>query len=482
MFRHALCLITVPITLASLLLLASPSSASQTPDRLLVGATLIDGTGADAVSNAWVLLRGDRIEGVGQGEPPSAPDAQVMNLKGRTVVPGLADMHAHVGRLRSARWALKLLLAHGVTTVMDPANSMGQVAAIRRWLEQQETVPHFYAASIPLQGSYTEQRFLQRGGEIEMKMQDYAAFGLDFVKVYNWLSSDGLVQVGELSEKYNLPVTGHTPLSWTSVGAIDAGIKILQHLRLRPYEVIDDLEIIADYPVDGSLMRRTGYWAHLKPNGRNITQTLDLWEKRKDKFFVTPTLVVQEAVAESYDYPDPEFENKVDIKLVSPGMLSRFKKASPPKHWGDLKPEEIAEAKQSFEGMATFVGLAHARGIRILSGTDTPVPWLVPGASLHRELRHFVQKSGMTPEQAIHTSTGLAAEALETPDRGTIQKGKVADLVIVVGNLAEDLDALENIEHVILGGELHSREKLMKEVAEWSVHDPAEKEDEEATP
>jgi hypothetical protein len=77
--------------------------------------------------------------------------------------------------------------------------------------------------------------------------------------------------------------------------ACSTGIQCLEHLRLRPYEV-DDLEIVAEYPVDGSLMKRTGFWAHVKPDGRTITQTLDGWEKRKDRFYVTPTLVVHEAV------------------------------------------------------------------------------------------------------------------------------------------------------------------------------------------
>jgi hypothetical protein len=213
-------------------------------------------------------------------------------------------------------------------------------------------------------------------------------------------------------------------------------------LRLRPYEVVDDLEVVAKYPVDGALMKRTGFWAHVKPNGSTITQTLDGWEKRKDQFYVTPTLVVHEAVAESYHYPDPKFEENPSVKLLSPAMLERWKKASPPTHWGDLNPEEIAEAQASVAGMATFVRLAHARGIRILAGTDTPVPWLVPGVSLHRELKYFVEKCGMSSVEAIHTSTGRAAQALAVADRGTIEVGNVADMVIVGGNLALDIGAL----------------------------------------
>jgi hypothetical protein len=223
-------------------------------------------------------------------------------------------------------------------------------------------------------------------------------------------------------------------------------------------------------------MKRTGFWAHVKSDGRTMAQTLDGWKKRKDRFYVTPTLVVQEAVAESYDYPDPKFEENPSVKLLSPAMVERWRKSSPPTHWGDLNPQEIAEAKASVEGMATFVRLAHARGIRILAGTDTPVPWLVPGVSLHRELKHFVEKCGMTPVEAIHTSTGRAAQALAVADRGTVEVGNVADMVIVGGNLAQDIGALARIDKVILAGRVFERDQLLKEAKEWADQDQPEKE------
>ncbi|MGH9333964.1 MAG: amidohydrolase family protein [Vicinamibacteria bacterium] len=108
---------------------------------MLVGGTLIDGTGARPVANAWVRIEGGRIAAVGQGAPPEPGKARVIRLEGKTVIPGLADMHVHLGDLASARWMLKLLLAHGVTTVNDTGNSLGHLAAIRRWTAEQEGCP-----------------------------------------------------------------------------------------------------------------------------------------------------------------------------------------------------------------------------------------------------------------------------------------------------------------------------------------------------
>lgn len=459
----------------------SSSTTVQERDKLLIGATVIDGTGADPIADGWIRVSGERIQAVGQGTPPGDADAEVLDLRGKTVIPGLADMHVHLGHLANARWVVKVLLAHGVTVARDAANTLGNIAAIRRWLEGQDAVPRYYAANRPLQGSSGDQHFLKAGEEIDRKLEEYAAFGVDFVKVYNFLSTQGMVQVGELAREYDLPVMGHTPLSGTSLAAIDAGLLTMEHLRLRPYEVLDDLELIARYPIDEPLMKRTAFWAHLDPNDRNLMQTLDLWEERADRFFVTPTLVTQEAVADSYDYPEPasRFEEKPGIELISDRALAEWKEIGVPRdRWGDLSAEEISEARESVEGMASFTGLAYDRGIRILGGTDIGVPWLIPGVSLHRELRYFVERSGMTPVEAIRTSTGNAAEALSAPDRGTIAEGKVADLVIVDGNVAEDIGALANVEAVMLGGRIHSPSRLLEEAARWAALDQPEEEGE----
>lgn len=469
-------------TLLAALLLTHPSAAQQhipfsgasenQPQGLLFqGARVIDGTGQPPLEGVWLLVRDDRIVAMGQGDPPVERAVRVVNLAGKTVLPGLADMHVHLNGLPTARWMLKLFLAHGITRVRDAGNSLGNIAAIQRWTENRQGLPKVHTSNTPIQGSYTEQRFLQPGDEVERLVDDYAAFGIDFIKVYNWLSSAGLTQLALRAEQHGIPVIGHTPLSWTSVGSIDGGIQDLQHLRLRPYEILDDVELVARYPVDGPLMRRTGFWAHLDPEGFTLARTLDAWEARKDRFFVTPTLVVQEAVAESYDYPHPKLLKKPGIERISPGLLERWKKASPPLQWGDLDPEGVAEAKASFRGMATFVGLAHERGIRILAGTDTPVPWLIPGASLHRELRHFAEQAGMTTLEAIQTATGRAAEALESPERGVVREGAIADLVFVDGDVSRDIRALARIESVMVGGRLYSRDELLAQAAAFAEQD-----------
>lgn len=474
---------TLHVAVATFFLFLGSTTGSMpqdSKDLLLVGATVIDGTGGKAINDGWIRVEQGRIHSIGQREPPAADGAEVLRLQGKTVLPGLADMHVHLRNLQTARWMLKALLAHGVTAVRETGNNLGDIAAIRRWTTQEAAVPRYYAANSPLQGSQENLQFMKPGGEVERAVENYAAFGVDFLKTYNFLSSMGLRQAVRVAEKHDIPVIGHTPVSGSSVSAFEAGLMDMQHLRLRPYEVLDDLETIAKYPVDEPLMERTGFWAHVTRDGRNIQQTLDLWAQHKDRIYVTPTLVAQEAVASSYDYPDPrsKFENKPGAEFVSERVLSSWQESSPPSdRWGELNEEELAEARQSLDGMAIFLGMAHERGIQVLSGTDTPVPWVVPGVSLHDELAHFVEKSGMTPEEAIHTSTGRPAGVLGTPNRGTIEAGQVADLVIVDGNVARDIRSSRNVEQVILEGRRYTRAELMEQVRSWAAQDTVEAEE-----
>ncbi len=456
--------------------------AQGADDVLFVGGTVITGASEDAVlDGGWVWVQGDRIRGVGAGEPPRVEGAEVVDLQGKSILPGLADTHVHLRQLKSARWMMKALLAHGVTVILETGNSLGNIAAIRRWAEEDGLVPRYYAANSPLQGSTEDLRFLASGREVARAVANYAAFGIDFIKTYNFLSSEGLRQTVELASEHGIPVIGHTPLSGSSLTAFDAGLYIMQHLRLRPYEVLDDLELIARYPIDVPLMKRTGFWAHVEPDGRNLNRTLDLWEGRRDEFYVTPTLVAQEGVANAYGYPDaPEaLEGRRGVEFVSRAVLESWRESSPPDRYGVLSPEERREAEASLAGMGTFVRLAHQRGIGLLAGSDTPVPWVVPGVSLQEELRHFVEMGGMTPADAIHTSTGRAAEALGATDRGLIEEGRLADLVIVDGDVSRDITALADLEHVVVSGRMHSHQELMEQVRHWAAQDAPEPDEEE---
>jgi hypothetical protein len=374
-------------------------------------------------------------------------------------------MHVHLGRVEQARWMLALLLAHGVTTVKEAGNTLRNDVDIRAWLKTAPVMPHVMMSGVTLNGERAAQRFLQPSPAVLRQLQDNRDFGAEFIKLHNFVSSAALKQIADFGRAHDIPVTGHTPLGMTLVAAIDHGMTILEHVRVRVWEISDDPELVAKYPMDIPLMIREGFWASFDPKNPTAQKTLAALEARRDRFFLDPTLVTQEALAYG---DDPQMTNGPALQLVSPAVRQDWARGAD--RYGVMNQEEFKLAKGSVKGMAAFVGAAHARGIRLLTGTDNVVPWVVPGVSLHRE-QELMVCGGLTPVQVIQASTGVAAQALRVKTRGTIAAGQEADLVIARGDVSVDIRAIKDIETVVLGGRVHDRRMLLAEAARLAGQD-----------
>jgi len=445
----------MPRLLTLLCLFLATSVFAQETSRLLQHAMIIDGTGA-AGYKGWLLLEGEQIADVGHGEAPRMTGVEVVDLEGMTVLPGLADMHVHLGELAQARWMLKLLLAHGVTRIKEAGNRLGNLAAIRDWLEVGQAAPRVYYSGVTLNGDYAGLQFLPEGRRTEGLLQDNLAFGVSFIKIHNWVSSQALDQIARFTKAHDLYLTGHVPLGMTSIAALDAGMKILEHVRMRPGEVIDDPGIIARYPIDLIVSRRTLFWADLDRDGAAVRDTLRAWQSYD--FFFDPTLAVAETSGNDLETLD-------GIERVSAATLMDWRDNVD--RYGDREPDVLACVDAKIAGMIRFVGMAHEYGIKILTGTDTPVIGVVPGISLHRELELLVA-AGMSPEAAIHSSTGRASAALRDAETGTLVPGKRADLVIVEGDVAQDITQSRNVRRVILRGRSFDTRALLEEAARFA--------------
>ncbi len=427
-------------------------------DLILSGGLLIDGTGAAPLERSWIHVRGGRIAAVGQGSPPEVSSATAIDTSGHSVLPGLSDMHVHIGHgtLARSKWVLKLLLAHGVTRLKDAGGPLGKLAAVRRWLDLDEVNPRLRISGVTLNGAENELRFLREGRDTQLLLENNLAFGVEFLKIHNWVSSGAMRQITAFAREHDILLTGHVPLSMTSVEAISQGLTILEHVRAHPGEVHDDPAYVGRFPLDLRVMRRTAHWARFDPDSRAVTRTLESWQAHRDRIFLDPTIVVQNVVS---NVGERTRSDGPRIDHLSPAIQAIVQTAGSP-YIDPLTDDEITELQDSVAGMTAFTGLAHRAGIRILTGTDTVDGLVAPGASLIREIEYLVE-AGLSPVEAIHASTGQAAAAFRAPDEGTIRAGARADLVIARGDVARDIRALNDIEQVMLGGRLHHRADLL---------------------
>ncbi len=239
---------------------------------------------------------------------------------------------------------------------------------------------------------------------------------VDFVKVLSSLSRDAYFALAEQARHWHMRMEGHLPASVTAWEAIEARQRSLEHLFGVMKAVSTDVE------------------------------ALDFLEKcAVREVRISPTLVLWQRMAHTND-----------AQLVSDPRL-KFVPASIRKTWPELKDDNTY--KEQIKGIYRLVGLTTRTQVEVLAGTDTGDPWTIPGATLHDELEQLVA-AGMAPHQALRAATIAPAKFFENDEMGSIEKGKIADLVMLDANPLEDIRNTRRIAAVFSHGKYHSRENL----------------------
>jgi hypothetical protein len=281
-------------------------------------------------------------------------------------------------------------------------------------------------------------------------VETVAAGGYDCVKAYNELDADTLAAVRAAAAERRLPVIGHVP-------------------RRVPYEValLDDAQHLIGIapPADPGLR----FPAVLSAYDRLDDARLDflIAESVRSGIANTPTLVTIDRLIHSENYqkileePDvrmlPRFYREVVWNPVGGTSVA-----------GGMGPDDFAMVRRALETMKRSVKRMHDGGVRIHTGSDTLIAFVVPGASLHRELRLLVD-AGLSPEEALGLSTRQSASYLDA-SLGTVRAGAPAELVIFERDPTESLDALDSIAGVVRDGRLYSRAELDAQMARYRAH------------
>ena len=380
----------------------------------LVGADLIDGRGGEPLTNSCVIIRNGMIEAVGKnGEVDIPAGAQQVMLMGGTMLPGLIDAHYHD---EDSDTLTSLYLMNGVTSVRDPGE----------WIESYEhlrgpdrMIPRLFLAGPHLDQyppAYPADSYIVRDAvEAALAVDHLAAQGATVIKVYYGLSVGMIREVCRRSEKYGLPVTAHLEIT-DARDAISAGLDGIEHvtsfgLGLLPMREAEKYKQAV--MADKNARRRGRYevWASISMDDNpDVDSLIDFLARRKT--FVSPTLAVFER--------RPDRADSIEVK--------------------------------GFKNMLAFVGLANERGVRFVAGSHSYVPYAEPGFAFQREME-LLHDAGLTNMQVIVAATLENARFFRIDERlGSIERGKVADLIVVKGNPLEDLRAMRSVTGVMLNG------------------------------
>ncbi|HUE76345.1 MAG TPA: amidohydrolase family protein, partial [Longimicrobiales bacterium] len=408
------------------------------------GARLFDPSTGTVHPGTTILIEGTRVAAVGEDGTVQVPDeADVINAAGRTALPGLWDMHTHHGTgyfgfFRYRELDAPLHLAGGITTARDLGSHIDELLSLRRRIEAGDAVgPRLLAAGL-VDGVGGSRTGVQVGTPEEARaaVDRFAELGYVQIKIYGELPADLVPVVIERARGHGLRVSGHVPRSLSAREAVEAGFDELQHVYLvvdRILGSLDELSVRWEDDWEGWVDARIA----LQPGAEAVRNFIDLLAARDVALDPTLALALASEVPPHYVAPVLDrFPPQARRRL-----LDRF--------W--LPPPLAMEQRDAYVSSWTgFVRAAHEAGVPILPGTD-----LMPGFGYHRELELYVEAGIPAPEVLTLATLGAARVMGMDAELGSIQPGKLADLILVEGDPTTDISDIRRVVTVIKDGRVY---------------------------
>ena len=425
---------------------------------VIAHVTVIDVVNGQALPDMNVVVEGERIKQVGLASQVKIPEgAQVVDGAGKFLIPGLWDMHVHTffGEQAPAGRdvTLPLFVANGITGVRDMGSNLDEVLQARADIAAGKLLgPRMVVAGPMLDGPKTQfpaSIAITTPEDGRRAVDMLVARGVDFIKIQSYVPREAYFAIVDECKKKNIVFVGHVPDAIRGSEASNAGQKSFEHL----IGIFEGSSTTEDELLKG-------------PKGPG--KFLDTYDAQKEAALIAllaknqtwqcPTLFWERGqwLVDAIDITkDPDA--KYVPALWRDQLWPRFTKSIIKEM--DTDPLPVREKFVTHE--LDIVRKLNDAGVPLLAGTDTPAGIdVIPGFSLHLELIRLEQ-AGLTPLQALQTATINPARFLDkTADFGTVEKGKIADLVLLAANPLDGIHFTQSIAGVVLNGRYLSRQDL----------------------
>ena len=426
------------------LILTGTFSVAPAETTAFVNVNVVPMNAETIVAGQTVIVRDDRIVQIGTVDDTVLPDdAFIVDGTDRFLMPGLAEMHGHVTGTSDAelRRLFALYLANGVTTIRGMLGRPAHLE-LRDSLEAGERLGPRLVTSGP---SFNGNSVNGAGRATERVRAQHTA-GYDFLKIHPGLTAEEFAAIADEATALGIPFAGHVPAAVGVEGALSAGMASIDHLDGYMQA------LLPAPPLGGDAFF-------------GLMLAGDALESRIDE------IVAATVAAGTWNVPtETLFEHTANA--VPPGELAdwpemRFVPASTVADWVSTKEELLADPQFDRETADRAIALRrlliaelHAAGAGLLLGSDSPQRFNVPGYSLHRELSILVE-AGLSPYEALRTGTVNAAMFFgEADERGTVETGRVADLVLVDDNPLANISNASRVHGTMVRGRWLDRSEL----------------------
>lgn len=390
--------------------------ASQKAIIAITGATIIDGTGRTPVKDGCVIVTDGLISAVGNKKDIEIPrNAQVIDARGLTLLPGFIDSHFHLDGVHGLP---AQFLQNGVTSLRDPG---AWIEAYDGERKSGKPIPRFFLAGPHIDmfpPAYPRDAYVVRDADEAVREVNHLVDqGASVIKVYFRLPPAIISAVCKAAHARGIPVTGHLETT-EAKEAIDAGLDGIEHITSFGLTLVSQREgekyrqmVLADN--NARKQGRYDVWKSINPDSP-ATDSLGIFLKNKGTF-VSPTLG-------AFEYQATAGQSLDTARL------------------------------EGFGKMKKITGKLHRAGTKIVVGSHSMIPYAATGWAFQREMELLVE-SGLSPAEVITAATLENARFFRIADRlGSIEKGKQADLILIKGDPLKNISASRNVSRVMLNG------------------------------
>ncbi|HET9408391.1 MAG TPA: amidohydrolase family protein [Candidatus Sulfotelmatobacter sp.] len=421
---------------------------------------VIDTNGGPTQSDMTVIVRGEKIAEVAKSGKARVPaGAHVVDARGKYLIPGLRDMHVHTvfgdWLPRDEKVTLPLFVANGITGVRDMG---GDLDVLKVWRSQTASGtllgPRMIIAGPMLDGPvprFPSSAPVTNAADGRKVVDDLKTQGVDFIKIQSLIPRDGYFAAADEAKKIGITFVGHVPDAVRASEASNAGQKSIEHFT----GIFEACTTIEDQLLKGP-----------KSLGRNVANYDSDHAKAvvalmaKNQTWQVPTLVWERG---QWLVDDIDLSHDPLTKYAPAAWKDRTWPMFTRDILKDMDTDPLPVRKRFVQMELDMTLAMHRAGVPFMAGTDTAAGvHIFPGFSLHQELALFVQ-AGLTPMEALQTATLNPAKFLgKQAEMGTVESGKLADLVLLDADPLENIHNTEKIQAVVLAGRFFSRADLDK--------------------